>query len=76
MHFCADEVAALMSLVPGAAYAGKRLHAWWKSKTKHKCHEETQAHDGVEDPHVSESTFEKEGGTRPSPHAGDHHPHF
>lgn len=29
MHFCADELMALMAAVPFLGVLGKRLHTWW-----------------------------------------------
>lgn len=29
MHFCMDEVMALLAAVPFLGYAVRRLHAWW-----------------------------------------------
>lgn len=29
MHFCMDEVMALLAAVPFLGYAIRRLHAWW-----------------------------------------------
>lgn len=32
MHICADEIMALMSMVPFVGYGITRLQMWWKDK--------------------------------------------
>lgn len=37
MHFCHEELLALMSLIPGASYAVMRLRVWWHKRRECKC---------------------------------------
>lgn len=38
MHFCADELFLLMSLIPFIGVWFKKLHTWYHTKYGHKCH--------------------------------------
>jgi hypothetical protein len=38
MHFCADEMLMIMSMVPFVGAAFSKLHAWWHVKNGHHCH--------------------------------------
>jgi hypothetical protein len=39
MHFCADELFLIMSLIPFIGVWFKKLHTWYHTKYSHKCHE-------------------------------------
>lgn len=37
MHWCHEEMLALLSLIPFATYYVAYLRAWWHAKYGHKC---------------------------------------
>lgn len=39
-HFCTDELIALMMIFPFIGILFKKIHAWYHTKIKHKCHTE------------------------------------
>lgn len=38
MHWCPDETMLLFSLIPFIGIYFHKLHTWYHSKFKHKCH--------------------------------------
>ena len=46
MHFCHEELFALLALLPGLGYLVSRLRIWWHGR--HRCHHQEAVH-GRED---------------------------
>jgi len=40
-HFCADELFAIMMMIPFIGIFFRKLHTWYHIKFGHKCHEKT-----------------------------------
>jgi hypothetical protein len=43
VHFCADELFALMMLIPGLSFLATKLSAWWHRKVGCKHGHNTEA---------------------------------
>lgn len=58
-HWCADETFMLLTMLPFIGFFFKKIHAWWHTKSAHKCHDEhcDAAHvEHIEEP-ADEPTF-------------------